>query len=236
MIPKTIHLCWFSNDTYPVEIRVCLDTWRRLLPDYRIRLWDYAAAKAIGCRFIDEALEERKWAFAADVVRFYAVWKEGGVYMDSDIFLFRRFDELLTDEGFVTFNERCFPEQTVFGLQAACFMGSAGNEFCRRMYEFYCQTPYRQADGTLFSTVSPFVMAGIAKEYGWREDDVEQHCGALTVYPTRLLIPRNHYAQCEGAIGQHRIYGSWRKRKFGRRVEVAMKHWYHVVRYALLRR
>lgn len=27
MIPKIIHLCWFSNDPFPVEIKVCLDTY-----------------------------------------------------------------------------------------------------------------------------------------------------------------------------------------------------------------
>nr|DAO49701.1 MAG TPA: glycosyltransferase family protein [Caudoviricetes sp.] len=31
MIPKIIHLCWFSNDPFPVEIKVCLDTWKRIL-------------------------------------------------------------------------------------------------------------------------------------------------------------------------------------------------------------
>ena len=73
MIPKIIHLCWFSDDPYPVEIKVCLDTWKHFLTDYKIKLWGYAEAKAIGCAFIDEALEARQWAFAADAVRFYAV-------------------------------------------------------------------------------------------------------------------------------------------------------------------
>ena len=93
MIPKLIHLCWFSNDPYPVEIKVCLDSWKRIIPDYEIKLWGYKEAKAIGCPFIDEALEAHKWAFAADAVRFYAVYVHGGVYMDSDIFLYKRFDE-----------------------------------------------------------------------------------------------------------------------------------------------
>ena len=116
MTPKLIHLCWFSNDPYPVEIKVCLDTWKRLMPDYVVKVWDYAAAKSIGCTFIDEALEARKWAFAADVVRFYAVYTEGGIYMDSDIYLHHRFDEILPEDGFVTFNEK---DKEEFGLQAA---------------------------------------------------------------------------------------------------------------------
>ena len=81
MIPKIIHLCWFSNDPFPVEIKVCLDTWKRILPDFQVKHWTYQDAKAIGCRFINEALEARKWAFAADAVRFYAIYNEGGIYM-----------------------------------------------------------------------------------------------------------------------------------------------------------
>ena len=102
MTPKTIHLCWFSNDAYPVEIKVCLDSWKRILPDYTVRLWDYDAAKSVGCAYIDEALSARKWAFAADALRFYAIYHEGGIYMDSDIFLYKRFDELIPETGVAT--------------------------------------------------------------------------------------------------------------------------------------
>ena len=139
MIPKIIHLCWFSSDPYPVEIKICLDSWRRVLPDYEIKLWDMAAARAIGIPFVNEALDERRWAFAGDVVRFYAVWKYGGVYMDSDIFLYRRFDEFMPGpgEGFATFHEKIYPEHENFGLQAAFFIGEKGNEFCREMVERY---------------------------------------------------------------------------------------------------
>lgn len=80
MPPKIIHLCWFSKDPYPLEIKICLASWKRVLPDYTVRVWTYEDAKAIGCKYIDQALSVRKWAFAADVVRFYAVYKEGGVY------------------------------------------------------------------------------------------------------------------------------------------------------------
>ena len=29
MVPKIIHLCWFSNDPFPVEIKICLESWKR---------------------------------------------------------------------------------------------------------------------------------------------------------------------------------------------------------------
>lgn len=80
MIPKTIHMCWFSDDPYPVEIKVCLDSWKRVLPDYRVKIWRMADARGLGIPYVDQALDARRWAFAADVVRFYALWAEGGVY------------------------------------------------------------------------------------------------------------------------------------------------------------
>ena len=38
-IPKVIHLCWFSGDEYPDIIKKCIDSWRRVLPDFEIKIW-----------------------------------------------------------------------------------------------------------------------------------------------------------------------------------------------------
>ena len=236
MIPKIIHLCWFSNDPYPVEIKVCLDSWKRLLPDFEVRLWDYDAAKAIGIPFIDEALENRKWAFAADVVRFYAVWKYGGVYMDSDIFLFRRFDELLDENDFITTAE-AGEGMTWWGLQAAFFMGVAGNKFCEEMVEYYRNRKFVKEDGSFDQTISPHLMVPTAEKMGYKFDDTKvQHLEGLTVLPTRYLSPQKKWEHDKEAIGVHRVYGSWKKKKLGRKIDIWVHHVWHVIRYALFKR
>lgn len=238
MIPKIIHLCWFSNDPYPVEIKVCLDSWKRVLPDYEIKLWGMKEAHAIGMPFVNEALDARRWAFAGDVVRFYAVWAYGGVYMDSDIFLYRRFDEFLPKEGegFSTFHEKIYPAHENFGLQAAFFMGEKGNAFCKEMVDYYAQRHYLKPDGSFDNTISPFTMRAKADARGYVPDDKEQHHEGLTVYPTRFLAPRKKYRITRDTVGQHRVYGSWRKRKLGRRLEIKIKHYIAVVKYALFKR
>lgn len=236
MIPKTIHLCWFSDDPFPVEIKVCLDSWKRILPDYEVRVWRYADAKAIGMPFIDEALAARKWAFAADVVRFYAVYTEGGVYMDSDIYLYKRFDAFIPTHGFATFNEKIEKEQDVFGLQAAFFIGEKGNAYCKDVLDYYAQRHFTNPDGSFNDTISPYVMVGIAEKYGFRYVDETQHLDGITIYPTRHLAPRKRFAVLDDTFATHRVYGSWRKRKFGRNVELKLKHVWHVVRYSLFKR
>lgn len=236
MVSKIIHLCWFSDDPYPVEIRVCLESWRRVLPDYEVKIWRMADARAIGIPYIDEALDARRWAFASDVVRFYAVYTYGGVYMDSDVFIYRRFDEFIPEEGFVTFNERIEDHWTDFGLQAAFFIGSKGNAFCREMLDYYKSRHYIGPDGTQDNTISPYTMRSIAEKYGYRCDDsAPQRLGELTVYPTRFLAPRKRYKVTAETVGQHRVYGSWRKRKFGRRIEIAVKHLYNLAKYHIFR-
>lgn len=77
-VPKIIHLMWFSGDEFPEEIKVCLDTWKRILPDYEIRLWTKEMALQTGYSYVKEAIECKKWAFAADVVRLYALFTYGG--------------------------------------------------------------------------------------------------------------------------------------------------------------
>lgn len=235
MIPKIIHLCWFSNDPYPVEIKVCLDSWKRVVPDYEMKLWGYEEAKAIGCPFIDEALESRQWAFAADAVRFYAVLKYGGVYMDSDIFLYKRFDEFMRNDVFTTFMTEEGDTRT--GLQAAFFMASPGDGYCKQVWEYYQTHHFRNEDGSLNKTISPIIMERIAAACGFDISNRNiQLLEKLHVYSTTYLLPRKKYPRTDKTFAEHRIYGSWRKRKLSRQIDLKITHLVHVIKYALFKR
>lgn len=236
-IPKILHLCWFGGGEYPVEVKACLDSWKRLLPDFKIRVWNYDDAVALGIPYVNEALEHRKWAFAADVVRFYAVWKEGGVYMDSDIYLFSRFDDILSmDADFITFHEKCHLDQKNFDLQAAMFMGVPGNEFCREMLEHYNSEHFLNPDGTMNLLISPTRMKEVAARHGYVANDLEQRLDILTVLPTRRLKPRKRYPRAADCIGEHRVVGSWRKRPMKRLLAKRLEHLWHILRYRLFGR
>ena len=84
MIPKLIHLCWFSGDEYPEDIKFCLDSWKKVLPDFQVKVWTKEMALATGFDFVKEAISVKKWAFAADVVRLYAVYHDGGDTLRSN--------------------------------------------------------------------------------------------------------------------------------------------------------
>lgn len=232
---------WFGGEDYPVEIKICLDSWRRLLPDFKIKVWTYDDAKALDCQYVDEALSVHKWAFAADVVRFHAIYKYGGVYMDSDILMKRRFDGMMQHSGFVTFGENLRGLHEGYGLQSAFFMGEAGNNVCKKVLEYYNSRHFIKSDGSLDMTISPFVLLNVAMLFGFQYDDNKIQCHGtgkdmLIVYPTYYVSPCKKYNHHPESIAEHRIYGSWRKRKINRKIERALKHLLLLIRYNILHR
>ena len=56
----------------------------------------------------------------------------------------------------------------------------------------------------------------------------------FTEYP--YVIPRHKYPTTPDTFAEHRIFGSWRKRKPGRKIELFIKHAIATVRYAVFRR
>ena len=137
MIPKIVHYCWVSTDPFPSKIRYCIDSWKKNLPDYEIRQWTmeriWQELKEDSCedghespvdlygQWIQEAYDAQKYAFVSDWVRLYALKKHGGIYLDSDVEVFKRFDDLLDLPYFLGFENENSPETAAMGAQKGCF-------------------------------------------------------------------------------------------------------------------
>ena len=120
MIPKIIHLCWLSGDPYPTDIQLCLDSWKKHLPDYEIWLWDTKRFDIDSTRWTRQAFDAKKYAFAADYIRLYALYNYGGIYLDSDVLVYKSLDPLLSLPYFVGHDQAgCF-EAAVIGCEPGC--------------------------------------------------------------------------------------------------------------------
>lgn len=94
MIPKKIHYCWFGPAPLPKLVKRCVQTWREVMPDYEICLWNEENSP-MNHPFVQQAYSAKKYAFVADYVRFWALHNYGGVYLDTDMYVVKRFDDLL---------------------------------------------------------------------------------------------------------------------------------------------
>ena len=85
MIPKVIHYCWLSDDPMPEESIRYIESWKKILTDYEFVLWDKNRFDIESVLWVKEAYYQKKYAFAADYIRLYAVYNYGGIYLDTDV-------------------------------------------------------------------------------------------------------------------------------------------------------
>lgn len=151
MIPKIIHLCWLSGDPYPAKIEKCITSWKQYLPDYEIRLWDTNRFPLQESLFVKQAYEAKKYAFAADYIRFYALYHEGGIYLDSDVEVLKSFDELLHLPYFVGAEKAGTIEAAIMGAEK-------GNAWVKKCLDYYRDRPFILPDGSLDIHKLPEIM------------------------------------------------------------------------------
>lgn len=131
MIPKKIHYCWLSGEPYPDSVLRCMESWRRVLRGYEFVHWDMSKALGLKSSWIDTSIKARKWAFAADYIRVWALYNEGGIYLDADVEVLKDLEPLLA-------GPLMLGQESGTGLVEAAVIGAeAGNEAIRRVLESF---------------------------------------------------------------------------------------------------
>lgn len=232
MIPKIIHYCWLSNDPIPAELKHCIASWKKCMPDYKIKKWDMNNFNVHSVPYVMEAIKAKKWAFACDYIRVYALYKEGGIYMDSDVFVRKSLDFCLQNRAFTAVE--CYPEameriyssgqvdkygnkstdvEYVDGIQiqAAILGAEEKHPFIKECMEYYHNKHFINPDGTYVTNIiSPFIFANIAVKFGFKYLDIEQNLeNGLKIYPSALFAPNMELIK-ESSVAIHCCSGSWR--------------------------
>lgn len=141
MIPKIIHYCWLSGDPYPVDIQKCLDTWKKFLPDYEIWLWDTRRFDVNSTLWTRQAFESKKYAFAADYIRLYALYNYGGIYLDSDVIVYKSFNDLLGLPYFIGHDQ-------IGAFEAAVIGAEKGSKWIKDIMDTYEGKSFIGIDGS----------------------------------------------------------------------------------------
>lgn len=156
MIPKIIHYCWISGDKFPEKIQMCYDSWKKILPDYEIIVWDYEKVHALNVRWCEEAMACKKYAFVADYIRFYALYNYGGIYLDSDVEVLKSFDNLLKLKYFVG-KER----DTNGGWEAAIIGAEKGTSWLKLFLRYYRFRSFIDMFGSMKTSELPLIMRNV---------------------------------------------------------------------------
>ncbi len=231
----------------PLEARECIKTWEKHLPDWKLKLWTMDNFDVHAVPFVDEAVSVRKWAFAADYIRTYALYTEGGVYLDSDVVVRKNMDFVLKNRAFsaieyipesIDNSEDIINELSRLSgqadmvpgvqIQAAIIGSEKGHPFLKDCLDYYDNSHFLDANGEILPSVriSPIVFAEKALKYGLQLQDKEQLLeDDFMIYSSETFCSQP-YLMKENAVAVHCCNGSWRHTQtISQRIANRLKSW-----------
>lgn len=226
MIPKIIHYSWFSGDPMPESYLRIMENWKKVLPDYELRLWDANALKEANLTFANEAFAARKWAFAADAIRAYAVYQYGGIWLDGDVAVYKSFDSFLNCRMFIGKEyviefQHDGTNHNTSSLTSHCFGAEKGHPFLKDCVDYYKDRHFILSDkenlpqGLRYDMrLMPYIQGVLATKYGYQGrvtnlDEVEILDEDIHVYPP-YYFDEPRYHDIKDSVCVHYKFGSWR--------------------------
>lgn len=215
MIPKKIHYCWLSNDPMPTKIKKCIESWKKFLPDYELILWDFNRFPKGKSKWVDQAFEAHKYAFAADYIRAYALSTDGGIYLDSDVEVLKSFDSLLTTPYFIG-------REIESPIEAAVMGSTKGHRLFSLLLDYYDSREFIDSNGEMSLTPMPYVMENIIKTYFTLHDvkspnEITISDNNIFILPADYFSPKSYLdgkiTLTDNTYSIHHFEASWLTKK-----------------------
>ncbi|MDD3108839.1 MAG: glycosyltransferase, partial [Alistipes sp.] len=179
--------------------------------------------------FTREAYAQRKSAFGTDVVRLEALYRYGGVYMDTDVEILRPLDDaLLSLPGFTGFESN-----TLFstGIMAS----EAGASWVGSLLQYYQHKHFIRWNGKLNKTPNTLVISRHFKDQILPNNEHQVLEGQLHIFPSDYFCPKSYATGkiqlTENSYCIHHFAGSWiaPKAPLSRRIGWRMQRlWYRI--------
>ena len=174
-----------------------MDSWKARLPDYEFVLWNFGRFNKESSQWVSQAFDSKKYAFAADYIRLYAVYHYGGIYLDMDIEVLRSFDDLLDADVMLAYEN---DERS--GIEAGCFGAEKGNPFVGECLDYYEGRSFIKTDGSFDTLTLPKIMMRISEKYP-RLDIRDRFTFTCKSYQTGKIVTSEH------SYAIHHFAGSW---------------------------
>lgn len=185
MIPKVIHYCWFGGGKIPPLADQCINSWKKYLPGYQLRIWDENSFDVNSNHFTKEAWQMRKYAFVSDYVRLYALYNFGGIYMDTDVEVLKSLDDLLHLPGFSGFES---DREVPTGIMAC----EPHNEWAKEQLEWYSGKHFISDNGKPDLTSNVKIISEIMASNGLLLNNSYQvYKGWLHIFPKDYFCPKS---------------------------------------------
>lgn len=140
-------------------------------------------------KFVRQSYDAKKYAFTSDVIRLWALYNYGGVYMDTDVEIMKPLDEFLNEPAFTGFESIGFPVCATMGAEK-------GNPIIKELLDYYTDRDFEIKTNTV-------IISEILEKHGIDRNKNEiQKVKDISIYPREYFNDREGYTV-------HHFKGSW---------------------------
>jgi len=209
-IPKVIHYCWFGTKSLPLLEKNCIESWKKRLPDYELKLWNESSFDINSVLYVKQAYECKKFAFVSDYVRMYALYNYGGIYLDTDVEILQPLDVFLENEIFMGFENKTMLGTAIIGAIKNCLI------FFEIMNHYH-QHPFLDEKNRQDTTANPQLLVNALLKQGFKKENSKQFIDNIHIYERDVFFPKKldkgSFGTTERTVSIHHFSGSWLSEK-----------------------
>ena len=200
MIPKIIHYCWFGKKEKPEVVKKCIRSWKKYMSDYQIKEWNEDNIDINNFNYSKQAYNEKMWGFVPDQIRIWILYKYGGIYLDTDVEVFKSFDDLLDNKFFIGIEQPHYFGNATIGVEK-------GNELLKEILQEYEKKRFVKKQNWWEYETGPMIITDVLSKYVNRDSMEYQKNDKITVYPKKYFV--NHENLDSEVYCKHHMLGSW---------------------------
>lgn len=207
IIPKIIHYCWFGGNKMADLNKRCIESWHKHCPDYEIKEWNEANCDVSETDYTRQAYEAGKFGFVSDYFRLKLLFENGGIYLDTDVELFRNPDDLLYQPAFA--GVEAWGTINTGGM----FGSVPGHPMIEEILEKKKRCRFIEKNGRMNTDCNGVVETLLFVKHGMKINNTLQRINDVTVYPPSVCTPYDYMTGQEKirswTVSKHHFYGSW---------------------------
>jgi len=185
--------CWFGRGEKPKEVLNCMKSWREVMPDVEVLEINEDNFNIHFNKYVEDAYKNKKWAFVSDVARLWALYELGGIYVDTDVMVYKDLRELFDCPAFTGFEQPGYPVCAVMGSEA-------GNEIIKQMLDYYDNETFEVKENWYDYKTNTMIMSDILALNGIDRNRYEtQQVPNMKVYSKETM----------DKYQKHLMLGSW---------------------------
>lgn len=179
-IPKIIHYIWLGSPL-PDKYKQLIDLTRTICSEYQVNLWtDDNIPTDLVTGELYKSIQNP--SAKTDVLRFELIYKYGGIYMDTDFYVYKNFDSILNTNFFAGAYD--YDITTIDEIPSACagiIGGITGNDFSNRvLLKLKNNPPKVDSIPEIMGNIGPGFVCDCIKEFFTSDDN-------YIIYPTEYF-------------------------------------------------